>query len=403
MQSYDIAVIGAGMVGLTLANCLSGHGLSVAVLDQSEPDAKWQNAALDFAPELRVSALNLATQSLLDDCGVWPLLSQQRVCAYRGMAVCEQDSFAHIDFSHEEVNQPQLGYIVENSHVQQALWQLAETRNDVHLLAPCHIQSLHLDAGNNVIQLQNGELVQARLVVGADGGRSLVRTQAGFPIAFSDYGQQAIVATIRTELAHQHIARQVFTPTGPLAFLPLWQSDLCSIVWSQDADQASALMALEQDAFEKQLATAFDMKLGLCQLVSDRQTYPLRMQLARQWVNDGCVIIGDAAHTIHPLAGQGANLGFQDAAVLADTLIRLHNDQKDIGLRANLRAFERARKADASEMVATMAGFKQLFAGTHPLKKLVRGLGMSLTHQLTPVKQQLIAKAMGVHQVRAPR
>ena len=397
MQTVDIAIIGAGMTGLTLANCLSGQGFSIAVLDQSVADSKWQADTLDFAPELRVSALNSATQNTLQRCGVWPLLSQQRVCAYHAMDVREQDSFARIIFSHQDVNLPQLGCIVENHHLQHRLWQRAAQSRDIDLLAPSQVKSLHLDAVNNVIQLQDDRLIQARLVVGADGGRSFVRTQAGFPVAFSDYGQQAIVATIRTELPHQNVARQVFSPSGPLAFLPLWQSDLCSIVWSQDAEQANSLLALPCEEFEKQLAIAFDMQLGVCKLESDRQHYPLRMQLARKWVDDGVVIIGDAAHTIHPLAGQGANLGMQDAVALADTLISLKEDDKDFATRQHLRGFERWRKAEASQMVATMAGFKALFAGSHPIKKLIRGAGMSLMDQLTPVKQQLVARAMGVN------
>ena len=396
MQTVDIAIIGAGMIGLTLANCLSEQGFSIAVLDQSEVDPKWQADTLDFAPELRVSALNLATQNALQRCGVWSLLTQQRMCAYHAMDVREQDSFARITFSHQDINLPQLGYIVENDHLQHRLWQRATQSDDIHLLVPGQVKILHLDAVNNVIQLQDDRLIQARLVVGADGGRSMVRAQAGFPIAFSDYGQQAIVATIRTEFPHQNIARQVFTPSGPLAFLPLWQSNLCSIVWSQDNERATSLLALSGAEFAKQIATAFDMQLGVCQLESERQHYPLRMQLARKWVSDGVVIIGDAAHTIHPLAGQGANLGMQDAVALADTLIALKQDNKDFAARQHLRAFERWRKAEASQMVATMAGFKSLFAGSHPIKKLIRGAGMSLMDQLSPVKQQLIARAMGV-------
>jgi len=399
MQSFDIAIIGAGMVGLTLANALSGSGLTVAVLDQAEPDVKWASNDLSFDPSLRVSALNMATQKALERCGAWSSLSKQRMCAYQSMDVREQDSFARIAFSHQEVNLPQLGYIAENAYIQHALWQRAVQNKDIQLIAPSQVKSLHLDGASNVIQLQDDRLIQARLVVGADGGRSIVRTQAAFPVTFSDYGQQAIVATIRTELPHQLTARQVFTPTGPLAFLPLWHTNLCSIVWSQDAEQANRLMALPEVEFEKQLATAFNMQLGLCKLESERQTYPLRMQLARKWLSDGVVIIGDAAHTIHPLAGQGANLGIQDAIALADALIDIKVKELDIGDSRHLRAFERWRKAEASEMVATMEGFKQLFAGSHPVKKLIRGVGMSLTNQLTPIKQQLIARAVGLNTV----
>ncbi len=396
MQSYDIAIVGGGMVGLTLAVSLSGHGFSIAVLDASTPEEKWLDAGDDVKPGARVSAISLASEQILRHCQVWDAIAEKRVCSYQDMSVKERDSFAQIQFSHQQVHQPALGHIVENERIRSALWQKAALCSDITLIAPSHIEQIHMEGTTNVLQLSGNQLVNARLLVGADGARSQIRQQAGFPVTFWDYGHHAIVATVKTHGDHENTARQVFTPTGPLAFLPMWEHDMCSIVWSQDVEHADKLMALTDDAFCQALAVAFDTQLGPCALVTERQRFPLRMQYARQWVSEGVAIIGDAAHTIHPLAGQGANLGLLDAAALAETLISLKQQEKDIGKTENLRGFERWRKTEASQMIASMEGFKQLFAGNHPVKKLVRGMGMSLGNALPGFKENVILRAMGV-------
>ncbi|MCY7295455.1 FAD-dependent monooxygenase [Alteromonas sp. a30] len=396
MQTFDIAIIGGGMIGLTLAVGLSGQGFNIAVLDTSEPDPKWFNTDESVAPAARVSAISLASEQIFRHCQVWEQIAEKRVCSYQNMDVKEQDSFAHIHFSHEQVHQPALGHIVENERIRAALWDKAKACDDITLIAPAQINKVHMQGSTNIIQLENDSLISARLLVGADGGRSKIRQQAGFPVTFWDYGQHAIVATVKTQEAHNETARQVFTQSGPLAFLPMWKPNLCSIVWSQEVEQADALMAMSDDAFSKVLASTFDMQLGTCELITPRQRFPLRMQYARQWVSEGVVVIGDAAHTIHPLAGQGANLGLLDAAALAETLIELKQQEKDIGAWANLRAFERWRKSEASHMIASMEAFKQLFSGNNPLKKLVRGVGMSVSNALPGFKQNVILRAMGI-------
>ena len=197
-------------------------------------------------------------------------------------------------------------------------------------------------------------------------------------------------------MPHNHTARQIFTPTGPLAFLPLWDAHHCSIVWSQDEPIAAELLKLSNHAFNKSLTAAFDCTLGLCELVSDRQSYPLKMRYTRQWVANRVAIIGDAAHTIHPLAGQGANLGILDAAALAEQIIRLVEQDKDFGLAKNLRPFERWRKTETVKMVSAMEGFKRLFAGDQPIKKFIRDAGLSLANHSSLTKQKIIQHAMGL-------
>ena len=391
MQTYDVAIVGGGMIGLSAALAMAQNGLSVAIIEAEAGDR-----ALGPEPELRVSAINLASQQFLKNLGVWSEIESERLLPYQDMQVWEQDSFAEIAFDHQQILQPQLGFIIENQLIRRCLWAKAQADEHIDLKVPCKIQKLAHGHSETFVHLDDDSMLTAKLVVGADGANSWVRKQAGLPITFWDYGHQAIVATIQTQEPHGNCARQVFTPAGPLAFLPLWQDNLCSIVWSQTSDQAQHLLALDKTAFSRELTVAFDNRLGPCELVSERQSYPLKMRYARKWVKDRVALIGDAAHSIHPLAGQGANLGFMDAAALAQTLSELKQQNLDIGEAANLRHFERWRKAEAVKMIAAMEGFKRLFAGDNPVKKLIRGLGLAGTNQLLPAKQLIMRQATGL-------
>jgi 2-octaprenylphenol hydroxylase len=223
-----------------------------------------------------------------------------------------------------------------------------------------------------------------------------VRRQADIPLTSWDYGHHALVATVRCAEPHEAVARQIFTPDGPLAFLPLWQPDLCSIVWSVPATRAEALCACDDEQFNRQLTTAFDGRLGLCKVEGARSAIPLTARYARDFARERLVLVGDAAHTIHPLAGQGVNLGLLDAAALAEQIVHTHRVGGDIGLLANLRSYERWRKSEAARMLAAMEGLKRLFSGANPLKKLVRGVGLCAFDALAPLKQGVIRAAMGL-------
>lgn len=391
MQSKDIVVIGGGMVGLSAALALANLGLSVTVVD-----GEWGDQALSKAPQLRVSAISLSSQHFLQHLEVWQNIAAQRLCAYTHMKVWEQDSFASISFDHHSVQQPHLGHIIENQLIRQQLWQQAEQHASINLIAPAKIAKLVMGQSEVFVELNSGAMLTTKLVVGADGANSFVRQQQSMPQTFWDYGHRAIVATIKTVEAHQNTARQVFTPAGPLAFLPLWQDDLCSIVWSQTSERAEHLMAMEDTDFNRTLTTTFDNQLGMCELQSQRVSFPLKMSYSRQWVKDRTVLIGDAAHTIHPLAGQGANLGFMDAAALAQVIDEGLKAGKDIADIAQLRQYERWRKSEAIKMIAVMEGFKRLFSGSHPVKKLIRDIGLSAADNLPFAKPQLIRQALGL-------
>ncbi|AWS95314.1 MULTISPECIES: FAD-dependent 2-octaprenylphenol hydroxylase [Citrobacter] len=393
MQSVDVAIVGGGMVGLAVACGLQGSGLRVAVLEQHVP----QPLAVDAPPQLRVSAINAASEKLLTRLGVWSDIVARRACCYHGMEVWDKDSFGRIEFDDQSMGYSHLGHIVENAEIHHALWQKAQRSPDITLLAPAEIQQVAWGENEAFLTLKEGTMLTARLVIGADGANSWLRNKADIPLTFWDYRHHALVATIRTQEAHGAVARQAFHGEGILAFLPLSDPHLCSIVWSLSPQEAERMQQASVDEFNQALNIAFDNRLGLCSVESERQTFPLTGRYARQFAAHRLALVGDAAHTIHPLAGQGVNLGFMDAAELIDELKRLQRQGKDIGQYIYLRRYERSRKHSAAMMLAGMQGFRELFAGENPAKKLLRDIGLKLADTLPGVKPQLIRQAMGLN------
>lgn len=393
MQSVDVAIVGGGMVGLAVACGLQGSGLRVAVLEQREP----QPLAADAAPALRVSAINAASEKLLTRLGVWSDIVARRASCYHGMEVWDKDSFGRIEFDDQSMGYSHLGHIVENVVIHYALWQKALQSSDITLMAPAELQQVAWGENEAFLTLKDGAMLTARLVIGADGANSWLRNKADIPLTFWDYRHHALVATIRTEDAHGAVARQAFHGEGILAFLPLSDPHLCSIVWSLAPQEAERMQQASDEQFNQALNIAFDNRLGLCRVESERQVFPLTGRYARQFAAHRLALVGDAAHTIHPLAGQGVNLGFMDAAELVDELKRLHRQGKDIGQYLYLRRYERSRKHSAALMLAGMQGFRELFAGTHPAKKLLRDMGLKLADTLPGVKPQLLRQAMGLN------
>ncbi|MBJ3815874.1 FAD-dependent 2-octaprenylphenol hydroxylase [Shimwellia pseudoproteus] len=393
MQSVDVAIVGGGMVGLAVACGLQGSGLRVAVLEQTPP----QPAAADASVGLRVSAINAASEKLLSHLGAWEAIIGERASRYHGMEVWERDSFGRIEFDDKSFGYSHLGHIVENDVIHRALWARAAQCRDVTLLAPAQIQQLARGENDAFLSLTDGTMLTARLVVGADGANSWLRKQADIPLTSWDYCHHALVATVRTERPHDAVARQIFHGQGVLAFLPLSDGQLSSIVWSLPPEEAQRVAQLDDADFNRELAVAFDMRLGMCEVQSARLSFPLTGRYARQFAAHRLALVGDAAHTIHPLAGQGVNLGFMDAATLIAELRRLHKDGKDIGEHLYLRRYERDRKHSAALMLAGMQGFRELFAGSNPAKKLLRDVGLALADTLPGVKPQLLRQAMGLH------
>ncbi|ATF08798.1 FAD-dependent 2-octaprenylphenol hydroxylase [Candidatus Enterovibrio altilux] len=391
MINMDIAIVGGGMVGLTLAAALKSSNLRIAIIEGNAPDSRF-----NILPDLRVSALNRAGENILKNIGAWNGVLSRRYSPYQKIIVWEQDSFASIEFDAIDLGQPNLGHIVENRVIQLSLFDKVKHQHNVTIFCPDKCASIMFSETKAWLTLDSGRVLTTKLVVGADGANSWVRTQLSIPLTHWDYGHSALVANIRTTQHHAGIARQIFTPDGPLAFLPLSDPHLCAIVWSQSPKLADLNCTMPSKSFNKALSVAFDFRLGFCSVEGERAVFPLKMRYARDFILDRVALIGDAAHTIHPLAGQGLNLGLLDATSLAQELIYLQEEGKDIGEKSKLRHFERWRKAEATQMIAVMQGLRDLFAGKNPTKKLIRGIGLMAAATLPGIKTQFIKRALGL-------
>ncbi|MGL4191211.1 FAD-dependent 2-octaprenylphenol hydroxylase [Vibrio misgurnus] len=391
MQSVDVVIIGGGMVGLALAAALKESDLRIAVIESHVA-----NDQLTPLPDVRVSALSRSSEIVLRNLNAWSGIVARRAAPYQAMEVWEQDSFARIEFNADAMMQPNLGHIVENRVIQLALLEQVKQQANVALHVPATCQSIAIGESEAWLTLSNGQAFSAKLVVGADGAHSWLRHQMNIPLTHWDYGHSALVANVRTREAHQQVARQIFTAQGPLALLPMSDPHLSSMVWSTEPSRAEALLNMSEAQFNRALTAEFDARLGLCEVVGERQVLPLKMRYARDFVAPRVALVGDAAHTIHPLAGQGVNLGLLDAASLAQELLSVWQQNRDIGELRHLRHYERWRKAEAAKMIAAMQGFRDLFAGDNPAKKLIRGLGMHLVGQLPGAKHEIMQRALGL-------
>lgn len=388
-----IIIVGAGMIGLSMALGLRQQGHRVEVIERGErPEYGDQ-------PELRVSALAHHSRGLLQQLGVWQQLPAARLGPYTGMDVWDHDSFGRIEFHASEVNEDDLGAIVENRVLEQALWDAALNAG-VTIHANTEVAAHEVSEQQASVTLQPtgaaalGQSLSADYLIAADGNRSTIRERARLPLSFWDYEQTGIVAVIETELPHQGVARQVFLPTGPIAWLPLNNPHQVSLVWSADTERAAQLQSLSEPDFINQLQAASDNCLGQLRLASQRAGFPLRMQYAQRWMQQRLLIIGDAAHSIHPLAGQGANLGFGDVIDLLAVFAEAAASNQQPTVRA-LRGWERQRKAAAVTMISAMEAFKRGFGTSNPLAKLVRGIGLHMANTTKPLKRLLVKAALG--------
>jgi len=327
-------------------------------------------------------------------------LPAERVAEYESMFVWDGDGSGKIQFDAAEIASKKLGSIVENQTLRAAIYKTVSRHKNVEIFSDVDIESIEqleqevklILAGSDKGKSQ--KLIRAKLLIGADGAFSTVREKLNISINQMPYNQIAFVANVKTENPHRNTAWQRFTSSGPIAFLPLPESDLCSIVWTIDCDKAEKLEHLSPQEFANLLASNFENKLGSLTAISDFQGFPLIKRHANTYLSQRCVLIGDAAHTIHPLAGQGVNLGFQDVACLSQTIIQLMAKQRDFGLKANLRVFERQRKAENTLMQESMTGFKLLFAQQDMTSVLIRNAAMTTLDKTPFIKQAIIQRAM---------
>ena len=400
VQRYDLIIMGGGMTGSALA-CLTtlqlqqqqANPLRIAIIESSCPPLQWSRKERS----IRVSAISRASEQLFRQIGAWQDM-QAHALAYQSMRVWDQQSSGRVVFNAADSGEPNLGYIIENREILgaiQARFRPPQSPLAEHIDYLCPLRAQQLVIEDNQVQVlcDNDRCLQADLIVGADGAHSWLRQQADIDLITWSYQQHALVALVRTEKPHEYCCWQQFMPEGPLAFLPLDES-LCAIVWSTSKQQAEQLLGLSKKAFNQCLSETFSV-LGTVSLQSDRAVFPLRMRHAKEYVKPHLALIGDAAHTIHPLAGQGVNLGFEDVRALADNIVQSRLGGKPIGHYSRLRRYERARKSDNMAMISAMEGLKRLFSNNNKLLATLRGSGLNLVNQTPLLKQFFSQYALG--------
>lgn len=388
---HDVAVIGGGAVGSAFALALARAGLDVLLVDRNEVTPPSVHEPLD----LRVSALSPASERILAALGVWQSIETVRASPYRRMEVWDVAGFGVLTFESSVLGEPRLGHIVENRLVQGVLRVDLLRHSKVTVCCPASLESFEIGEESAKLELDDGTVHETRLLVGADGGRSRVRELAEIPVTSWEYGQHALVCHVATSDSHNETCYQRFLPAGPLAFLPL-RDGRSSIVWSTTPEEAQSLSEMSDDEFIEALEEAMQHRLGRVSGISERVTFPLRYLHARRYVGERLALIGDSAHVVHPLAGQGVNLGFMDAAALAEVVVKAHRDKRDFGRDSELRRYERWRKGDNQIMANTLNSLKYMFSSDLRIVGWARNLGLSLVDELKPVKKLFMKHAGGM-------
>lgn len=382
--NVDVVIVGGGLVGATLAALLaSKSSLSVAIVDKQ--------ALPHYHPDdYRVSAITPAAIQLFKSIHAFEAMRSVRVSPYQRMEVWDGESRGHLQFDAASINDQQLGFIIENSLMQSAVHAVLAEQPTVHRFMSAEPKKYHAVSNEVSIELASGDHITAKVAVAADGAHSWLRQAAGIGIKQNTTDECAIVANVITEKPHHATARQIFLNTGPLAFLPLLAPNECSIVWSLPSALAEAYLSLDEAAFAAKLSAAFEHRLGQVITVKSRHRLPLLSQQALAYVQPGLALVGDAAHTMHPLAGLGVNLGLMDAASLADVLMKAAKAGEPLGDYRVLRRYARWRAAENLPILTGVAAIKRCFALEQPALRVLRGVGMALTERCTWVKKAFI-------------
>ncbi|MCA1772133.1 MAG: UbiH/UbiF/VisC/COQ6 family ubiquinone biosynthesis hydroxylase [Halomonas sp.] len=394
-NGFDAIVVGAGMVGTTLSWLLADAGMRVALVEANDKPSSHEVGRL---PSPRVSALTPVSQRLLTHIGAWPLMVNARVTPYRYMQVWDAEGSGEIGFSADEAGVSVLGHIVENDVTLSALHAKLQDQGRVSTFFGTPVDALEASASGRQLRLANGPSLHAPLIVAADGARSVLRDMAGIDVVSEAMGQEAVVTTVRCDHPHGDTARQAFIDGCPLAFLPLTvegDAHYCSIVWSTTPAHAEALCQLSREALGDALGIALEERMGAVSACDQAHRFALVQRHAMHYVQPHFALVGDAAHSLHPLAGQGANLGLMDAAVLADEVTSAWRRGAPWGELSTLQRYARRRRGDNQAMLDLMKGFKTLFGSYDPALTLVRNLGMSGLHRLTPLKRIVMRQATG--------
>ena len=388
-EEYDVLIVGGGMVGAAVACALGGSDLKVALIEKTMPEA----FSSEQTHDLRVSALSIASQQILQTVGAWDAVLAMRMCPFKRMRVWE--TAGDTEFNSDAIAYDALGYIVENRVTQLALLHRAQEFSNVAFLCPSTIKKLNYVDGKGSAELDDGSVLSAKVVVGADGGQSRLRQTVGLGVTSWDYHQHAMVIYVETDYEQQDITWQRFVPTGPQAFLPL-TGNYGSIVWYNTPDEVRRLKALAEPELLAELTDTFPDCLGKINKILGVASFPLKRQHAQEYVKQGVALVGDAAHMINPLAGQGVNIGLLDAAMLAEVLIDASNKGKNIADISVLKRYERLRRNENLKMMTVMDLFYRAFSNQILPVKFLRNLGLGLAERITPLKNKVMRGAMGL-------
>ena len=391
MQKADIIICGGGMVGLTLGLAAAQGGLAVVVVDTLAPET-----VLDAGFDGRVSALAFASVRMLTALGVWKHLEQhaqpiREILVTDGKADQPASPFS-LHFDSAELGNSSLGHIAENRHIRAALY--AAMPGALTVVAPATVTSLEKQPGGVIAHLSNGQSVQAQLAVAADGRDSKLRAAENIGVVGWSYPQTGIVATVAHERPHNGVAYEHFLPSGPFAILPLTENR-SSLVWTEDKHKAPTMLALDETGFNAEVARRFGSHLGETKVVGGRWSYPLSFHLARDFVRPRFALAGDCAHGIHPIAGQGLNLGLKDAAALAETLLDAARLGRDIGALDTLKRYERWRRFDSLALAASTDALNRLFSNDIAPLRHLRDLGLGLVDAIGPARRFFMRHAGG--------
>ncbi len=395
MKHVDVMVVGGGVVGLTTACALAAADIRVTVIEAKPMSG---DALPDLSPDLqepRAYALTVASERIFRNLGIWPRMSPEMMTAFSDMEVWDAGGDGLIHFDCAEAGASHLGHIVAHGVIHAALLQQAGSLASLELICPARFSGIKVDDEQVTITLEDGPSISAALVVAADGAQSPVRETLGMKVKVHDYHQSGLVALVKPEKHHAFTAWQRFLPGGPLAFLPTLDG-WCSIVWTLPANEVDDILALEKRDFHQALAEAFDFRLGNIEDSGERLVYPLKRLHAEAYVQPRVALVGDAAHAVHPLAGQGVNLGLLDAAAIVEVIADARSEGRDPGVLPVLRRYARWRRGDNLLMMTAMDGFNMLFGNQRAPVQLVRNLGLSAVNAVLPVKNLLMAQAMGL-------
>lgn len=388
---FDVLIIGGGLVGASLAAALKPAGLSVALVENQPMAGSGERPVAERGWDSRIYAISPGSAAFLTQCGAWQRLDQGRVQQVEQMRVFGDES-AELDFGAYQLGVSEIAFILENSALQQALWEGLRQQDNLTLFNPARCASIDWHEDAVILQLEDGRQIRARLVVGADGRDSWVRRQAGIITPPTLYNQYGVVANLMAEKPHRATACQWFQPDGILALLPLPQQRV-SMVWSVSPEKSESLLQLPHAELCARVAVASQHTLGALHMITPPAAFPLRLLHLPQIVKPRLALAGDAAHNVHPLAGQGVNLGFRDARQLAQVL-QQRGTQPDCGDIHLLRRYERARREDILSMQLTTDALKRLFNNSNPLLRSVRNLGLAATNRFTPLKKMLARHAL---------